>query len=314
MPESFIFAIVLLAIALVVLLVSPLIARKEVVVTEGSYDRKRVTERFGYGVPLLSVLALLLLAGLFTTNASFNTVPVRNVGIVTQFHTPTGGTTGSGVHWVRPWDKIEEWDANYEPWDHTGDNSGKGLLVKIAGNQDAWVPVSVEFAPDPANAPQDFKDYARNRDNWIQRRVYPTLLNSVTSLFRTHDPLAKANVDPTTKQVNPPDMMPYKNELNNQLKSEELGFKVRNLYIGTIVYNQKTTEALQQYANLVLENRNLEQQKVNQQLKNDITNKQALVDKQTFCLQIAQANGSNPGLCLLGSDNGVIVNSEPAKK
>jgi len=313
MPESFIFAIVLVVIALVILLASPFIARHKVVVTEGSYNRDKVTEPFGWAIPLLSVTVLLFLAALFTVNASFNTVPVRNVGIVTQFHNPTGEVTGSGAKWIDPWLKIEQWDANYQLWDHRSDNSGKGLLVKIAGNQDAWVPVSVEFAPNPATAPQDFKDYARNRDNWEARRVDPTLLNLVTTLFRTHDPLAKANVDPVTKQVNPPDMGPYKDELNRKLKESGSEFLIRNLYVGTIVYNDKTTQALQEYANLVLENRNLEQQKTNQTLKNDITNKQAQVDKQTYCLQIAQESHTNPGLCLLGNSSGVIVNAEPVK-
>lgn len=294
MPESFIAAIVFVVLAVIA----------------ASLWKVLKKEEFRPGVV---VTVLVALAGLLTLNASFNTVPVRNVGIVTEFHNPTGETTGSGVHWVDPWDKVEEWNANYELWDHTHDNGGKGMLVKIAGNQDAWVPVSVEYAPDPANAPQDFKDYARNRDNWIARRVNPTLTNAVTNLFRTHDPLAKGNVDAATGQVNPPDMGPYKQELNQALQSAGTEFKIRNLYIGTIVYNDKTTEALQKYANLVLENRNLGQEKLNQDLKNQITNKQAQVDKQTYCLQIAQSNHTNPGLCLLGNGSGVIVNTEPAK-
>jgi regulator of protease activity HflC (stomatin/prohibitin superfamily) len=295
MPESFIAAIVVLVIALIAL---------------ASWKALKANE-FRPGIVVAVLIGLSLL---FVANASFNTVPVRNVGIVTQFHTPTGETTGSGVHWVKPWDKIEEWDANYELWDHTNDNDGKGMLVKIAGNQDAWVPVSVEYAPNPENAPQDFKDYARNRDNWIERRVYPTLTNAVTNLFRTHDPLAKSNVDTNTGQVNPPDMRPYKDALNAELKKEDLGFNIRNLYIGTIVYNDKTTQSLQEYANLVLQNRNLEQENKNQTLKNDITNNQAKVDKQTYCLQISEKNGTNPGLCLLGSGSGVIVNTEKAAK
>lgn len=294
MPESFIAAIVFAVFAVIALCLWSVLKKNDI-------------------RPGMTVAVLLLIAGLFVVNASFNTVPVRNVGIVTQFHNPTGEVTGSGAHWVKPWLKVEEWDANYELWDHTHDNGGKGMLVKIAGNQDAWVPVSVEYAPNPSDAPQDFKDYARNRDNWIARRVYPTLTNEVTTLFRTHDPLAKANVDPTTKQVNPPDMGPYKDELNRKLQSAGVEFRIRNLYVGTIVYNDKTTAALQQYANLVLENRNLEQQKVNQDLKNQITNKQATVDKQTYCLQIAQENHTNPGLCLLGNGSGVIVNAEPVK-
>jgi hypothetical protein len=295
MPESFIAGIVVAAIALIVLACWSVLKKND-------YR------------PGLIATTLFLVAGLFVLNASFNTVAVRHIGIETSFHKPTGSVHQAGVAWVNPAHKIEEWDANYELWDHRSDNGGKGLLVKIAGNQDAWVPVSVEYAPNPDNAAQDFKDYARNRDNWINRRVDPTLLNLVTTLFRTHDPLAKANINAETGQVNPPDMTPYKDELDAKLKASGVEFKVRNLYFGTIVYNQTTTASLSQYANLVLQNRNLQQENKNQSLKNDITNNQAKVDKQTYCLQIADKNGTNPGLCLLGSSSGVIVNAEPAAK
>lgn len=313
MPESFILAIVLVFFALILLALTKWIGNKEVTVDKGSYNRRPVTERIGYRTPLLIAVALFVGAGLLTVNASFNTVPVRNVGIVTEFHNPTGQSTGSGVKWVDPWDKIEQWNANYELWDHRSDNGGKGMLVKIAGNQDAWVPVSVEYAPNPENAPQDFKDYARDRNNWIARRVDPTLTNVVTTLFRTHDPLAKANIDPATGQVNPPDMEPYKRDLNTKLKTAGVEFKIRNLYIGTIVYNDKTTKSLSDYATLVLQNRNLVQENKNQTLKNDITNNQAKVDKQTYCLQISEKNGTNPGLCLMGSGSGVIVDAGSKK-
>lgn len=296
MPESFIAALILIPIVIGVLIYA--IGKKATTTADLSNKRDA---RFVAAI-LVVVIALL------TVNASFNTVDLRHAGIVTEFHTTTGEVTGSGVHWVKPWDKIEEWDANYELWDHTADNDGKGMKVKISGNQDAYVPVSVEFAPDPANASKDFKDYARNRDNWINRRVNPTLNNIVTNLFREHDPLAKANVNPTTGQVNPPDMGPYKAALLQQLQGAGTEFQIRNLNIGTITYNDKTAEALQAYANLVLQNRNLEQEKNNQTLKNQITEKQSQVDKQTYCLQIADKNGGQPGLCL-ASGSGVIVDA-----
>lgn len=304
LPESFILALILFGLAAIAV---PFLLKKNI--------------RFVIG---MSIIALVLLGGLFTANASFNTVPVRNTGIVTAYHKPVAddpntkdneSVTGAGATWVKPWLKVEEWDANYELWDHRSDNkddnhkNGKGMLVKIAGNQDAWVPVSVEYSPDPNNASKDFVDYARDRNKWIERRVHPTLEGLVTNLFRKHDPLAVANVDPVTGQVSPPDMKPYKDELNTQLKGEAVEFRIRNLYIGTIVYNDKTTTALQKYADLVLENRNLGQEKKNQTLKNDITLSQSKVDSLTYCLQIAEKNGVP---CLIGSSN-VIVDATPKK-
>lgn len=310
MPESFIIALILFGVALLILPFWGKLRNKKIV------DGPNKGQTIGNVFPATIVLILAVLGALFTVNASFNSVPVRNVGIVTQLNNPTGDVTGAGPEWVKPWLKVEEWDANYELWDYTSANAdqnhpnGKGMLVKIAGNQDAWVPVSVEYAPREENAAQDFKDYARNRDNWINRRVYPTLTNAVSNLFRTHDPLDKANVNSATGQVNPPDMGPYKQKLDQELKSQDLGFKIRNLYIGTIVYNDKTTAALQNYANLVLENRNLGQEKVNQDLKNQITAEQAKVDRLTYCLQIQEKTGT---LCLIGSNSPVIVDAAPKK-
>lgn len=319
MPESFIVALVLLGIALLVLPFWR--SMKNSKISDGPNKGQAIGHKF----PATIVLTLVLVAGLFTINASFNTIEVRHIGIETQLKKPVAddpktekveGVHGAGPEWVKPWNKVEEWDANYELWDHTHDNAdenhkeGKGMLVKIAGNQDAWVPVSVEYAPNPENAAQDFVDYARNRDNWIARRVYPTLTNVVSNLFRTHDPLASANVDPVTGQVNPPDMAPYKVELDKQLKAAGTEFKIRNLYIGTIVYNQKTTDALQKYANLVLDKRNLEQEEKNQAVKNRITNDQAKVDALTYCLQIQEKTGT---LCLIGSNSPVIVDAAPKK-
>lgn len=317
MPVSFVFAIILLLAALIVLLFGKKMANSTSDREESDgYGRKKtvVGDRLGWKSVLQLVGLLVVLAGVFTANASFNNVGIRNVGIVTgPGHKPTGQTTGAGFHWVAPYEFVDEWNGNYELWDHRNDNpddahkQGRGMLVKIAGNQDAYVPVSVEYAPVAESAVKDFKDYARDRQNWIDRRVYPTLDNAVSTLFRDHDPLAKANVDPVTGQVSPPDMTPYKNRLNAELQAEISGFKIRNLYIGTIVYNQKTTESLQTYANLVLDNRNLGQQKINQTLKNDITNSQAKVDPLTYCLQIQEKTGT---LCLLAGNGSspVIVN------
>jgi hypothetical protein len=305
MPPSFIVAILFLALALLVLAFGRKLAKSRATANGKPYGNP-----LGWGKVVTAIVTLLTISGLFTLNASFNQVPVRNVGIVTEFNKPTGQTTGSGAKFVSPWDKIEKWNANYELWDHRTDNGGKGMLVKIAGNQDAWVPVSVEYAPNPEDAPQDFVDYARDRDNWIARRVEPTLTNAVAPLFRTHDPLAKANVDPVTGQISPPDMTPYVNQLNAKLKAKDIGFKIRNLYMGTIVYNDTTTKGLNEYAGLVLENRNLIQQNKNQDEKNRITAKQALVDKETYCLQIQEKTGT---VCLLNSNSPVIVDATPKK-
>jgi hypothetical protein len=69
-----------------------------------------------------TAIAAAIVGAFSFTVASYNKVPTRNVGIVTQFGKPTGKTTGAGLHWTKPWQDIDDWDASGQTFDRLGDN------------------------------------------------------------------------------------------------------------------------------------------------------------------------------------------------
>lgn len=299
MPESFIFALVLLGLAAIVLLSARWWAK--------ATDKGKPV---GYGPPIGLAIVLVVFAGVFTVNASFNKVALNNVGIVTYANKPiednpatkkVEGVTGAGYHWVDPWKKIEEWDANYERWDHLSESNTAQVL--IAGLQPASLEIAVDYAPDPKQAGQQFKDYKRDIQLWRSNRAQPTITAAVNSAFRDFDPLS--GIDKVTGQVETPDLAGYQVKVKQAIEAAMPGeIRVKAVQIGFIHYSKETTKQINDYASKLLENRNLVLDKTNQDLKNKITNEKAAADPLTRCMDLAAANSGEPGLCGLLTGNG----------
>jgi SPFH domain/Band 7 family protein len=305
MPESFILALLLLGLAVLVLAASPLIARfrfTEKRRTARGYGIEKVkSDPIGFRFPILVTIGLVLLAGLFTANASFNKVALNNVGIVTYANKPVGDVTGPGYHWVEPYKKIEEWDANYERWDHLSEKNTAQVL--IAGLQPARLEIAVDYAPDKAQAPQQFQDYKRNIELWRANRALPSITAAVNSAFADFDPLV--GINPETGQIKTPDLAPYQEKVKQAILAALPGeIRVKAVQIGFIHYSDETTKQINARAAKLLEAGNLKLDKANQDLKNSITEKKAAADPTTRCMDIAAANGTPPGLCGLLTGNG----------
>lgn len=295
MPESFILALLLLGLAAIVLLSARWWAK--------ATDKGKPV---GYGPPIGLAVVLVVFAGAFTANASFNKVALNNVGIVTYANKPTGQVTGAGFHWVDPRYKVEEWDANYERWDHL--NEANTAQVLIAGLQPAKLEIAVDYAPDPKQAAQQFKDYKRDIELWRANRATPTITTAVNSAFKDFDPLS--GIDKVTGQVKTPDLSVYQVKVKQAIESALPGeIRVKAVQIGFIHYSKETTAQINAYASKLLENRNLALDKTNQDLKNSITNEKAAADPLTRCMDLAAANGGEPGLCglLTGKGNASVL-------
>jgi len=315
MPESFILALILAGIAFLILAAAPLIARYRPMTERtvaGKYGMPNKVqeqgERVGYKTPIALATFLLVLAAVFTANASFNKVPLNNVGIVTQANKPVGKelpngttdweTTGPGYHWIEPWQKIEEWDANYERWDHLSEQNPAQVL--IAGLQPAKLEIAVDYAPHESQAPQQFKDYKKEIERWRTNRALPTITTAVNSAFKDFDPLA--GIDPNTGQVKTPDLAPYQEKVKQAILAAAPGeIKVKAVQIGYIHYSAETTKQINARAALLLQSGNLKIEKANQALKNQITNEKAQADPLTRCIDQA---GQYAGLCGLLKNNG----------
>jgi hypothetical protein len=298
MPALFIIAITFLAIAVIAAIVAVL----SPTTMRGEYGKDLHPRRYA----TLAAVALVGLAGLFTLFSSANTVPTRNVGIVTSFNKPTGEVTGAGLKWVAPWKKVEDWDASRQTFDHKHQN--KCVQVRIVGLQGACVEVQVEWQTHTEKAPEQWASYRRDFEQFVGRRVDPNLTGALNDVFATHDPLA--NIDGTTGVVKPVDTTSLVDPLRTNVE-KRIGadVKILGIVFGFVHYDAKTQEQIEAFQQKLLENRNLQQEKKNADVRKEISEKNAQVNPVTRCLEIAAQHGKEPGLCL-GNGNPVQVTNK----
>lgn len=243
------------------------------------------------------------------TIASYNKVPTRNVGIVTQFGKPTGKTTGAGLHWTKPWQNIEDWDATGQVYDRLGGNC---LWVSISAQRRACIAVQIEWSANPETAPELWAQYKAtdqgkkiDDDNgrfgtFIYRRVNPQIDGAVTSVFASFDPLGTVSA---TGDAPAPDLnQTYRTKLQAAVQGA-LGtdITIKSIAFATPTYDAPTTAAIAAYGQKMLEARNLTVDKQNAQARLDVANKTGVPPAVQQCLDIAEAKAKEPGLCMGGS-------------
>ncbi|MEV4759566.1 SPFH domain-containing protein [Micromonospora sp. NPDC049559] len=285
MPALFVCALVVFAVAIVAALY-------------GSFSSPP-TRRPALGGAVLAVLLGIAL----TLGASANSVPVRNVGIVTSFNKPTGDVTGSGLNWVVPWQKIGEWDASRQKYDHIG--SDKAVPVRTGTLANAGVEILVEWQVRPENAPRQFMDYKGDFEAFRGQRVGVQLDGAVNDAFASYNPLA--NIDAKTGNLNV-DLRPFADKVKNSAQ-ERLGSDIEILSVTIIRVNhdEKTEANIKVFQDKLAQGRNLDQDLINAEKQKAITEKNAQVDKVTRCLEIAERTGSSPGLCI---NPGIVTGSK----
>lgn len=253
-------------------------------------SREEDTKIFSGGVALVT----LILAIVFTVSSSANSVPVRNVGIVTSFNKPTGEVTGSGLTWVKPWEKVGEWDASNQKYDHVGDD--KRVRVRTATLADAWVHVLIQWKVKPEKAPEQFMAYKGDFEAFRGQRVGVQLDSAINSAFAVYNPLQ--NIDVKSGNLNV-DIKPFEDGIKDEAV-KRLGddIEILSVSIVRVDHDGKTEDNIKAFQDKLAQTRNLEQDKKNAELQKQVTETNAKVDKVTRCLEIAEKVGANPGLCL----------------
>ena len=243
----------------------------------------------------------LLLGIALTFGASANSVPVRNVGIVTSFNKPTGEVTGSGLQWVKPWQKVGEWDASRQRYDHSQDKTA--IPVRTGTLADARVQVLIEWQVKQGSngtadeiAAKQYKDYKGDFETFRNQRVGIQLDGAMNDAFASYVPLA--NIDSKTGNLNV-DLKPFGEKVKTYA-IQRLGndIDILSVTIVRVNHDQKTEENIKAFQDKLAQGRNLDQDLINAEKQKSVTEKNAQVDKVTRCLEIAQATGSNPGLCI----------------
>lgn len=238
-----------------------------------------------------------LLGTVFTIGAAANSVPVRNVGIVTSFNKPTGETTGPGLKWVAPWKNIDDWDASRQAYDH---RSAKNCVqVRIASLANACVEALVEWQTRPGNAPEQWASYKRDFAHFVARRVDPAFSEAFNEAFATHDPLA--NID-KAGNLNVP-LRPFADAVKAGIVSRiGADVEVLSVVVTRVNYDDKTQANIEAFQQATVRARTLEKEKANAEIQKGITETNAKVDPVTRCLEIADKHGREPGFCLGGGN------------
>jgi hypothetical protein len=257
---------------------------------------------------LVAFVAAVIGATSFTV-ASYNKVPTRNVGIVTSFGKQTGKTTGAGLHWTKPWQNVEDWDASGQTYDRLG---GSCLWVNIAAQRRACIAVQIEYNANPATAPELWSQYKAtdqgkkmNDDNprfgtFVYRRVNPQIDAAITSVFAGFDPLGTVS---NNGDAPAPDLNKTYKQAVEQAVTASIGqdVQIRTIAFGTPTYDAPTTAAIAAYGQKMLEARNLAVDKTNAATRKSLANDTGVPAAVQQCLDIADSRGREPGLCLAGN-------------
>ncbi|RIV37820.1 SPFH domain-containing protein [Micromonospora radicis] len=277
MPFGFVLSIVTAVVAAIALAVT-------------LFSGQRSVRQVGVLTTVVALAATLLL----TVGSSAHSVPIRSVGIVTSFGKPTGEVTGSGLKWVAPWQRVGEWDAGRQKYDHIG--SDNCVRVRTGTLADACVEVLVEWQVRPENAPQQFMDYKGDFDSFRGQRVGVQLDSAVNDAFASYNPLER--IDDKTGNLNV-DLKPFADSIKSSADTRlSTDVDILSVTITRVNHDDKTEGNIKAFQDKLAQTRNLEQDRRNAEIQKEITETNAKVDKVTRCLEIAEKNGSTPGLCI----------------
>lgn len=278
------------------------------------YDRAEVTKVTGEAASFkLGAIALGIVTALFMGFASAYIVPVRNVGIVTEFNRPTGSTTGSGLSWVWPWQDVEDFDASVITIGHLGKWNEGCTVVRIGSLATACVENRVQLQVTESGAPKLFLDYKGDFEN-VRKNLYETVIqNALNDVFSTYNPLSQVNL--TTGQVGF-DGTKLQEDVKAKLAAA-LGsdVTVRTVSIPLVHHDAQTEKNIQQFQDVVAQNRVLAQKQANATAEKQVSDKLRAVLTDLYvknkCIEESVKMGVPPGLCLVGG--GAIVNATGGK-
>jgi regulator of protease activity HflC (stomatin/prohibitin superfamily) len=247
------------------------------------------------------VFASILVFALGLVISSVGTVPTREVGVVTSFNKPTGETYTAGAYLKAPWKSVTDMSLAWQTVNYQ-------FNVQAAGGATVGLDIRPRWRMREAAAPELFQEY-KNFEGVVNNLFKTELVGAGNALFASYNPLTAYDVK-TSLPTKP--KTAWESEFLAEL-NKRLGNKLEFERVGviTIAPDPKSQEKLNQQIEEFGRGKVLDQAKINADKEAAITATNAGVDKEARCLEIAAANGGEPGLCLSGGA-GVILN-KPAK-
>ena len=252
----------------------------------------------------LAVLMLLISSTWF--------VPVRNVGIVTSFGAPTGRTTGSGLKFTMPWDKVADFDASIQVSDHTGGREEPGCTnVRIGSLATACVENRIQWEVIESAAPQLYRDYKGEFENLKKNLVETKIQNALNAVFATYNPLSQVNIQTGQTEFDGARLgKDVETELNRTIGSD---IRIVSVSVPLVHHDVKTEENIAAFQDVIARTRILEQQQKNAEAEKLIADTQLAYLSDLFiqnkCIDESVKMGVPPGLCLVGAQ--AIVDTRP---
>lgn len=282
---------------------------------ESIYQRNEAIKEVKSGIisPAFKLAAVILLSvtAFFVIISTTWQVPVQNVGIVTEFGAPTGRTTGAGLKFTWPWQKIADFDASLQTENNIG-NPGC-TNVRIGSLATACVENRIQWRVRPEAAPKLWRDYKGNFDSLKNNFVKNQQQLALNAVFATYNPLSQVNLQ--TGQVGF-DGAKLSEDLKKQLVTYMgTDIEVVTVSVPLVHHDKKTEQNIQQFQDVVAQSRILDQQKANAAKEKEVSDlqRQFLTDEflKNKCIEQAVKSGYHPGLCLMQS---AIVNAPTTKE
>lgn len=257
----------------------------------------RMIREGNYGVAVVAMLIGLFVGGTMTAGTTVGTVGTKKVGVVTSYNKPTGEKLSAGAYIISPWKSVTEMDAAYQTQSYQ-------FVVQAAGGATVGLDIRPRWRMVESAAPDLFQNY-KTFDGVVDNLFQTELIDASQNLFGSFNPLTAYDVKtslPTKSKEK------WSQELLDMLKQRLAGkIEFDRLSITTIAPDVESQKKLDGQLAEFGRGKILDQALINAGKQKSISEKNAEVDKETRCLEIAQEKGGEPGLCLNGGA-GVILN------
>lgn len=185
-------------VAILVLVIGLIAAAAVGPATRYANEDRRADAQASPRAARVTVLVLtLLIVVLCMLIASATFIGSRTVGVPVTFGAVAGDTLGEGFHFVKPWNRVERFDASVQTLEMEGDGKGKDgpcVQVRLGNQTTACVDViRLQWNLDPnGDVTELYKKY-RSFDKIEPNLVKGQAMSSLVNTFADFNPLAGIN-------------------------------------------------------------------------------------------------------------------------